>query len=274
MDSETTPVVRLIAGAVGLVAVCFCVGFFLLGGRSSGTPTTNIAAEPVATPSPLTVQASVSPELSVVETTSTKRASAPASLRVATRRTSEEATPAPQPTALPKARLTSSSDTSEGVSAPSSATSKTKKTGEKSHDDAVQLPAPDEEKKPADPDTTAAAEGAASEAKPTEPGSSSLYRVRVKNSFGSHDDADQLASELKGRGFAATVMPSGKGKFQVQIGAYKDKKHAEDKQKELEKNNYDTHISDKDGDSDNAKAKDSEAKPKSEEKTDKKTADG
>lgn len=270
MDSESTPIVKLIAGAVGLVVVCFCVGFFLLGGRSSGNGAVPVAAaQPDATPSPIALEGGDSPKLSVVETTE-RRPSAPGNLRVADASPAGEATPAPKSTPKPHAKSSPPpSDTSEGatgVGAGKSATNKPKSGGT---GDGVQIPAPQEGTAEATPKPDATE---ADDPSSTPGDAKSLYRVRVKNSFGSHDDADQLASELKGRGFAATVMPAGKGKFQVQIGAYKDKKRAEEKQKELEKNNYDTHISDKVDDGDKSE-KSSDGGPKKEE-GEKKAGDG
>ena len=262
MDSET-PIVKLIAGAVGLVVVCFCVGFFLLGGRSSSNPAPVVATRTDATPPPLTVESANSPQLSVIETSERKPTTSP-SLRVGSANVTEEAVPAPRPTTEPKEKP-APSDTSEGAApAPTSKPVAAKR--KPSTGDALPLPAPRADEKEPTPEPDKSASG--DESKPGDGGSDSLYRVRVKNSFGSHDDADQLASELKGRGFAASVMPAGKGKFQVQIGAYKDKKRAEEKQKELEKNNYETHISDKNNDS----AKNADKSVKSEpEKSDKGT---
>ena len=273
MDSESTPIVKLIAGAVGLVVVCFCVGFFLLGGRSSSGSAAPVAAsQPDSTPSPLSLEGGDSPRLSVVETSERKPSSAPGSLRVADARSAGEASPAPK--ASPKAAPSPvPSDTSEGA-AGVGAGKPSKVKPRTSGGDAVLIPAPHDDTTEASPrpEATEPDDSAPS----GDPGS--LYRVRVKNSFGSHDDADQLASELKGRGFAATVMPTGKGKFQVQIGAYKDKKRAEEKQKELEKNNYDTHISDKNADSDGDKAEKSEPeksdKSAKKEEGEKKSGDG
>ena len=264
MDSET-PIVKLIAGAVGLVVVCFCVGFFLLGGRAGGGTTNVAVAQPEASPSPLIVQSATSPKLSVIETGERKSTPAPG-MRVATSRSAEEATPGPRATPNPKSAATPlPRDTDEGVAPATDTKASSGKQKNGGSVDTVQIPAPNDE----GDETT-------SPAPPTEetpPSTDSLYRVRVKNAFSSHDDADQLASELKGRGFAATVMPSGKGKFQVQIGAYKDKKRAEEKQKELEKNNYETHVSDKSAEGDDEKAdKSSEATKKSE--GEKKSGDG
>ncbi len=228
MDSET-PIVRYIAGALGVVLVCFCVGYFVLGTRP-GTASTAVAeASPSPEPSTLVVRGPAPPRLTVLETTEQKPARLETERRASSPGTREEATPAPKATPAPDA-----------TPAPEA------RKPRKGDDEPLKLPAPkpgddkptadDEEVKPAPDD----------EVKPTgNGGNDTVYRVRVKDSFGSHDDADQLATELKGRGFSATVMPSSKGKFEVQIGAYKDKKRAEEKQKELEKNSYKTRIADK-----------------------------
>ena len=245
MDSET-PIIRLIAGAVGVVILCFCVGFFLLGPRG-GSSATVAASVPLAqaTPSPLEVRASSAPQLSVVETTE-RKPQLRTPLRVATDRTTE-ASPAPSPRPALKPSP-APDDTAEGAAAGSSdgkpGVGKSREKSSEGGVDPIQLPAPGDAEG-AKPDKSADGDAATAEAKPADGGAGTLYRVRVKNSFSSHDDADQLASELKGRGFPASVMPAGKGRFQVQIGAYKDRKGAEAKQKELAKNNYDTHIADK-----------------------------
>lgn len=252
MDSET-PIIRYIAGAVGVVLICFCVGYFLLGPRPGGA-TPNVAeASPAPEPSTLVVRGPA-PKLTVLETTG-----ADTPRMEAQRNETREATPAPTPTPLeeatpaPNGKNRRDGDEPIKIPAPKS-----------------EEPAPDEEVKPADPP--------AESSKPAEGGADTVYRVRMKDSFGSHDDAEQLASELKGRGFSATVMPGSKGKFEVQIGAYKDKKRAEEKQKELEKNSYKTRIADKEIDLDKtepAGAGESKSSEKEAEKSkDKSTSEG
>jgi hypothetical protein len=121
----------------------------------------------------------------------------------------------------------------------------------KTDDEAIKIPAPKSgDEKPAAEEEVKPTEPSGEDGKDESGGPDTVYRVRVKDAFNSHDDADQLASELKGRGFSATVMPSGKGRFEVQVGAYKDKKRAEEKQKELEKNSYKTRVTDKEIDLD------------------------
>jgi DedD protein len=256
MDSET-PIVRYIAGAVGVVLVCFCVGYFLLGPRpGSATPVVS-EASPSPEPSTLVVRGPA-PKLTVLETTPSK----PPQLTTERRDTVPsrvEATPAPKP-----------SPQTEATPAPVNEGRKPRRDG----DEPLKLPAPKADEKPADDEEVQPADPADDTTKPTDGGGpDTVYRVRVKDSFGSHDDADQLASELKGRGFSATVMPAGKGKFEVQIGAYKDKKRAEEKQKELEKNSYKTRIADKELDLDKTE-KDDKGGEKDPEKSDKSNEKG
>ncbi|MGC4048117.1 MAG: SPOR domain-containing protein [Armatimonas sp.] len=245
MDSET-PIIRYIAGAVGVVLICFCVGYFLLGPRPGTAAPAVAQASPAPEPSAVVVRGPA-PKLTVLETTASDSQHMDAERHDATHEATPAPTPSPQATAIPERKPKQDGDEPIKIPAPKP--------------DA--LPGDDEEVKPADPPVDAA--------KPAESGADTVYRVRVKDSFGSHDDAEQLASELKGRGFSATVMPAGKGKFEVQIGAYKDKKRAEDKQKELEKNSYKTRITDKEVDLDKTDKPD--AAPAGDNKSSEKEAD-
>lgn len=69
----------------------------------------------------------------------------------------------------------------------------------------------------------------------------SLFRVRIATIKTTRKDANALVSELKDKGFSATVLPLA-GSFVIQTGAFKDRKSAEALQKTLTDNGYDTSI--------------------------------
>lgn len=68
-----------------------------------------------------------------------------------------------------------------------------------------------------------------------------LFRVRIATIKTTRKEANALVSELKDKGFSATVLPLA-GSFVVQTGAFKDRKSAEALQKTLTDNGYDTSI--------------------------------
>jgi cell division septation protein DedD len=68
-----------------------------------------------------------------------------------------------------------------------------------------------------------------------------LFRVRIATMKTTRKDANALVSELKDKGFSATVLPLA-GSFVIQTGAFKDRKSAEALQKTLTDNGYDTSI--------------------------------
>jgi len=68
-----------------------------------------------------------------------------------------------------------------------------------------------------------------------------LFRVRINAIKPSRNDANSLVTELKDKGFSATILPLAGG-FVVQTGAFKDRKSAEALQRSLTDNGYDTSI--------------------------------
>lgn len=68
-----------------------------------------------------------------------------------------------------------------------------------------------------------------------------LFRVRIATIKTTRKEANALVSELKDKGFSATILPLA-GSFVVQTGAFKDRKSAEALQKTLTDNGYDTSI--------------------------------
>lgn len=69
----------------------------------------------------------------------------------------------------------------------------------------------------------------------------SLFRVRIASIKATRKEASALVSELKDKGFSATILPLA-GSFVVQTGAFKDRRSAEALQKTLTDNGYDTSI--------------------------------
>lgn len=75
-------------------------------------------------------------------------------------------------------------------------------------------------------------------------GGSTLYRVRV-GTFSNRENAQNLATELIGRGYTASTLPQqigGKTIYHLQVGAFRDEKRAREIQKELKANGYDSTI--------------------------------
>jgi N-acetylmuramoyl-L-alanine amidase len=75
--------------------------------------------------------------------------------------------------------------------------------------------------------------------------SANLYRVRV-GTFENRANAQSLAAELNGRGYATHMEPEqvdGKTRYHVQVGAYRDEKRAREIQSELKVNGYDSTLS-------------------------------
>jgi len=68
-----------------------------------------------------------------------------------------------------------------------------------------------------------------------------LFRVRINGIKPTRKEASVLVSELKDKGFSATILPLA-GSFVVQTGAFKDRKSAEALQRTLLDNGYDTSI--------------------------------
>ena len=75
---------------------------------------------------------------------------------------------------------------------------------------------------------------------PVDP-SVALFRVRINAIKPSRNDANSLVTELKDKGFSATILPLAGG-FVIQTGAFKDRKSAEALQRSLTDNGYDTSI--------------------------------
>lgn len=90
-------------------------------------------------------------------------------------------------------------------------------------------------------DLTANKQDTKSAGQPPTDDSVALFRVRIATIKTTRKEANALVSELKDKGFAATVLPLA-GSFVVQTGAFKDRKSAEALQKTLTDNGYDTSI--------------------------------
>ncbi len=104
-------------------------------------------------------------------------------------------------------------------------------------------------KKPAQAQTasTATAETTTPPAETPEPtkSSSSVYRIQL-GAFSTRENAQNLISDLKNKGFEGTVIPTkkdGKDYFRVQVGAYKNKESAEQIADDLKQKGYPVFIS-------------------------------
>jgi len=220
MDSDN-PTLKWSLAAVGVVVVCFCLGYFVLGSKGPA-PTlqaTPSSATPVPQPSNLPVTMVENQELTVQDVTAEKEAErkrkeeAERKKREAAQKAAEElATPDPEATPTPEA-------TPDPDATPTPEPTPTPKA------EATPKPEPTATPKPAE--------------------SKTLFRVRVGGSFKTHEEAEKTVALLQGRGYAAVIkadMRGGKKVYHVQVGAYSDAKSAERTKTEMENNGFDASI--------------------------------
>lgn len=236
MDSDN-PTLRWSLAGVGVVVVCFCLGYFVFGTKSPAESDTIVQTtpSPEATPASLQVTTVENQGLQVEDITAEKeaerkrkeaaeKAKQEAKLKAEAAKAAEEAlkaeaTPAPDEETV-----------EPDVAKPKADDEKPKADDEKPKAD-DEKPKVDDEKPKAEPDK--------------EPSSKSLYRVRVGGSKSSRDDAEKLVAELRGRGYTPSIIADqrkGKTVFHVQAGAFSDEDGAERRRKELENNGYDVRI--------------------------------
>lgn len=220
MDADN-PTLKWSLAAVGVVVVCFCLGYFVLGskGPAQGPQPTPATATPAPQPSNLPITMVENQSLNVQEVTAEKEAerkrkeeaekkkkeAAQAAQELAT--PDPDATPTPEPTPDPDATPTPEP-----------------------------TPTPKAEATPK-PEPTATP-------KPTAE-NKSLFRVRVGGNFKTHEEAEKTLALLQGRGYAAVIkadMRGGKKVYHVQVGAYSDQKSAERTKAEMENNGFDASI--------------------------------
>ena len=243
MDSDN-PTLRWSLAGVGVVVVCFCLGYFVFGTKGSAEPavTVQTTPSPEATPASLQVTTVENQGLQVEDITAEKeaerkrkeaaeKAKLEAKLKAEAAKAAEEAlkaeaTPAPD-----------DESTDPDVAKPKADDEKPKAEDEK--------PKADDEKPKADEDKNKTDDEKPKPEADKEPSSKSLYRVRVGGSKSSRDDAEKLVAELRGRGYTPSIIADqrkGKTVFHVQAGAFSDADGAERRRKELENNGYDVRI--------------------------------
>jgi cell division septation protein DedD len=235
MDSDNQTL-RWSLITVGIVIVCFFLGYFILSPKSaepqtspSTTPSSNTLA--TAPPQKLATE-SIDNSLKIVDITAEKEAERKKLAEEKKRKEQEallaqptpEPIPAVAPEATPKPKETDEKPTPEPDATPD--IDKTVST----EPEATPTPAPETDKKPT-----------------PEPGTEgkSLFRVRVGGSFSSQDDAKALTEELRGKSISSVIKADqrgGKTIYFVQIGAYSDKKSADRAKLMLESNGYDATI--------------------------------
>ena len=237
MDSET-PVLKWTAAAVGVILVCFCIGYFVLGPNGSPTPApgggmsvTPVATSTLAQPSAHAVP--VGGGLLVDERTDEIAAKQKAQEEAKKKLADAEATK--------KADSEAKAHAEEAAAAAAAVVNAPAATP--TPDVApVAGGAPSAAPTPADAVTVPPV---AAPVEPSAPHPDTVYRVRV-GSFASRDAAKGLATELNGRGYTAVIVADssgGKVGYRLQVGAYRDKKSAEGIQQELKANGYDSTVS-------------------------------
>ncbi len=244
MDSDN-PTLKWSLAGVGVVVVCFCLGYFVFGTKGPSEPVTTVQAtpSPAATPGSLQVTSVDNQPLHVEDITAEKEAErkrkeavekAKLEAKLKEEAAKAAATPVPDET-------TSSNEepvnTDEENTKPATDVEKPATDVEKPATD-VDKPKTDVEK----PKTDVEKPKAVAE---KEPSSKSLYRVRVGGAKSSREDAERLVAELRGRGYTPSIIADqrkGKTVFHVQAGAFSDADGAERRKKELENNGYDARI--------------------------------
>lgn len=234
MDSET-PLLKYIAAAVGIVIVCFCLGYFVLGPKAPppGRRAPAATPQPQATADAFRVTAAPPPPLSVLETTAQREAARKKAEEAARKKAEEEQLRKAEEDARKAAEVADGGTeiTLENVE-PTPDPNATPTVAEGSGEGGAP---------PTVSETTGEAKDPVKSSDLAREGSA-LFRVRVGASFGTRDGAESLAKELRGRGYSALVIADRPGKFHVQSGAFKDRKGAESLQGELKANGYDAAI--------------------------------
>uniref|UniRef100_UPI003752E760 SPOR domain-containing protein n=1 Tax=Armatimonas sp. TaxID=1872638 RepID=UPI003752E760 len=246
-DSDN-PTLKWSLAAVGVVVVCFCLGYFVFGSKG-GTPENIVVATPTPAPPPsLPVTMVDNQGLQVEDITAEKEAdrkrreaAEKARLEAKLKQEQEqeqaklvEPTPDPDTTATPDPDAVPTPDpdtTATPTPDPkATATSDPVKPAEEVNKPEGDKPKQDTEKAKSDEEKTP---------------SKSLYRVRVGEAKSSREDAEKLIAELRGQGYSPTIIADqrkGKTVFHVQLGAFSDAAAAERRKKELERNGHDVSV--------------------------------
>ena len=271
MEPET-PVLKYAFVAVLVIVVCFGIGYFVLGSSVQPAQETQIVEAPppivVSEPQP-SVGATVRPtgaSVQVEEQTDALEKKEQKEAEEAKKKAEEEQRKKDEEEAKRRREREEKEANQQEVAPP-------KERGDDSSDDGAKnapetprsVPAPPKERgspvtvtpreEPATPEPTRprpapdppAPSTTPSNAEPesgTPVSSAKLYRVRV-GSFESRTNAQDLAVELNGRGYATRTEPiqvNGKTIYHVQVGAYREERNARDIARELKANGYDTII--------------------------------
>lgn len=224
-------------GLLVIVGGCFAIGYTVLPTKPAfGTkqvvsaPATNDVVEP---PKPAITEPQV-PKLVIEDITAEKAAT--------TKPSEEPVTPEPEPDTSTPEELDIKVDTSKNSDS-------TDVSAEPSTIVTPPIPPVTEPNKAQKPlrapkptaDTTGSTPDPKIRMNPPVDESVALYRVRIATIKTTRKDANALVSELKDKGFSATVLPLA-GSFVIQTGAFKDRKSAEALQKTLTDNGYETSI--------------------------------
>ena len=225
MDSDT-PVFKWTAAAIGVILVCFCLGYFVLGPNARTgqiTEVTNTSPDSNSAPAAAPLVKPVGGDGLVVEERTDE-------IEAKRKKAAETAKKKADDEAKKKADADAKRKAEEAAAAAAAATPDPNPNTTPTPDAAQPTPAPD-----ATPTL---------EPTPAPPVAESVHRVRL-GSFDTRDAAKVQVSELNGRGYQATVVTEksdGKTTYRVQLGAYKDRKAAETLQKELKANGYDAEV--------------------------------
>jgi len=224
------------AGLLIVVGGCFAIGYTVLPTKPAFS-TKPVAAAPATVqqdaPAPVTQPQPSVPKLVIEDITDEKVAS--------TKPIDEPAPVDPEPTSTSPEELDIKVDTDKktdsGDTTPEPATVDTQ---------TPTSPAPTKTPKPTQtpknpPVVVTPKQDAKSQITPPVDDSVSLFRVRIATIKPTRKEASALVSELKDKGFSATILPLA-GSFVVQTGAFKDRRSAEALQRTLTDNGYDTSI--------------------------------
>ena len=260
MDSEN-PTLKWSLAAVGVVVVCFCLGYFVFGTKGAPTDATPAVTTPSPEPTPggLQITAVESQGLQVEDITAEKEAAR--KRKEAAERAREEAKlKAADPGFI---EASPSPDPDETLTDPDEDPTKSKNKKRNPDEDPSKTepdPAkPDVDPMMTEPDKTKS-EGDKPKVEPDKPktegeksktesektvASKNLFRVRIGGAKSTRDDAEKLVAELRGRGYTPTIIADqrkGKTIYHVQAGAFSDSDGAERRKKELENNGYDARV--------------------------------
>lgn len=250
MDNDKS-LIKWSGAAVGTVIVCFFLGYFILPRGRTDEPTqeTAMAATPTPTPAPqpLVAEPVVTQRLALTDITEKKEAE---------RRRLEEKQKQ-ETLAAEKAARDAEAAAAEGNADGDGSITMTPDTGAvPPSDGGIPEPngVPPGDAKPVRegaegpptpkvsvPPPTGDVVPAPERRSPDPATNDNLFRVRIGDPHASRGPADSLASELRGRGYQPIVLKTDRG-FVVQIGAFRDRKGAEEKQKELAASGYDARI--------------------------------